>query len=120
KAPELRYTSGGIAVTRFTLAVNRNYTNQQGEREADFIPVVVWRAQAETSAKYLGKGRLVAVSGRIQTGSYESSEGQRKYTTDVVADDVRFLDWGKDKREEQEQPETPGFTPIDSDEKLPF
>ena len=93
--PELRYTSSGIAVTRFTLAVDRNYTNQQGERQADFIPIVVWRGQAETSAKYLSKGRLVAVSGRIQTGSYETPEGQRRYTTDVVADEVRFLDWGE-------------------------
>lgn len=120
KAPELRYTSGGIPVTKFTLAVNRNYTNQQGEREADFIPIVVWRSQAESCCKYLAKGRLVAVSGRIQTGSYETSEGERKFTTDVVADAVRFLDWGKDKREEQDQPETSDFTPLDSDESLPF
>ena len=129
--PELRYTSGGIAVTRFTLAVDRNFTNQQGEREADFIPIVVWRGQAETSAKYLNKGRLVAVSGRIQTGSYETPEGQRRYTTEVVADDVRFLDWGDGKADKSSDSgrsqdtydtSTPeGFHPFDGgDDELPF
>src|SRR5690554_4011318 len=122
--PELRYTSSGIAVTRFTLAVDRNYTNQQGERQADFIPIVVWRGQAETSAKYLSKGRLVAVSGRIQTGSYETPEGQRRYTTDVVADEVRFLDWGEartgrdpevDRAPDDSFGGIPGFTPLDTD-----
>ncbi len=95
--PELRYTTSGIPVARFTLAVNRNFTNQQGEREADFIPIVVWRGQAETSARYLNKGRLVAVAGRIQTGSYDTPDGQRRYTTEVVADEVRFLDWREGK-----------------------
>lgn len=118
KDPEIRYTSGGTAVTRFTLAANRNYTNQQGEREADFIPIVVWRAQAESSAKHLSKGRLVAVSGRIQTGSYDTPEGERRYTTDVVADDVKFLEWGE--RKEQVEDETPEFSPIDGDDELPF
>ncbi len=129
--PELRYTSGGIAVTRFTLAVDRNYTNQQGEREADFIPIVVWRGQAETSAKYLNKGRLVAVSGRIQTGSYETPEGQRRYTTEVIADDVRFLDRGDSKpsgesdvgrtQDSYHNDSTPGFTDLgDGDDELPF
>lgn len=128
--PELRYTSSGVPVARFTLAVNRNFTNQQGEREADFIPIVVWRGQAETSARYLNKGRLVAVAGRIQTGSYETPDGQRRYTTEVVADEVRFLDWG-DRRADtstessmsQDSVDTtiPGFDPYDGGEdELPF
>ena len=85
--PELRYTSSNIASVRFTLAVNRNFTNQNGEREADFINCVAWRNQAENIKKYVSKGSLVSVEGRIQTGSYEK-DGQRIYTTDVVADNV--------------------------------
>jgi len=92
KDPEIRYLPSGVAVTTFFLAVNRNFTNQQGEREADFIPIVVWRGLAETCSKYLSKGRLVAVSGRIQTRSYEGKDGQRRYVTEVVADEVVFLD----------------------------
>ncbi|NLO82741.1 MAG: single-stranded DNA-binding protein [Clostridiales bacterium] len=89
--PEIRHIPTGVAVTTFTLAVNRNFTNQQGEREADFIPIVVWRGLAETCARYLSKGRLVAVSGRIQTRSYER-DGQRRYVTEVIGDEVVFLD----------------------------
>lgn len=89
--PELRYTASNIPSTRFTLAVNRNFQNQNGETEADFINVVVWRKQAENVKKYVSKGSLIAVEGRIQTGSYER-EGQRVYTTDVVADNVQFLE----------------------------
>ena len=89
--PELRYTSSNIASVRFTLAVNRNFTNQNGEREADFINCVAWRNQAENIKKYVSKGSLVSVEGRIQTGSYEK-DGQRIYTTDVVADNVQFLE----------------------------
>ncbi len=117
KEPDLRYTASGIPVTRFTLAVNRNYANQQGEREADFIPITVWRGLAENCAKYLAKGRLVAVSGRIQTGSYDK-DGQRVYTTDVVADEVTFLEWGN--KQEQGEGDIPGFIPYESDEELPF
>lgn len=89
--PELRYTSSNIPSVRFTLAVNRPFENQNGEREADFINIVVWRKQAENVKKYVSKGSLVAVEGRIQTGSYEK-DGQRVYTTDVVADNVQFLE----------------------------
>ena len=91
KDPELRYTSSNIPSVRFTLAVNRTFSNQNGEREADFITVVVWRNQAENVKKYVGKGSLIAVEGRIQTGSYEK-DGQRVYTTEVVADNVQFLE----------------------------
>ncbi|MGA9172965.1 MAG: single-stranded DNA-binding protein [Thermoactinomyces sp.] len=90
--PELRYTPSGVAVTRFSIAVNRNYTNQNGEREADFINIVTWRGLAENCANYLKKGSLVGVDGRLQTGKYENQEGRTVYTTDVVADDVRFLE----------------------------
>lgn len=89
--PELRYTASNIPSTRFTLAVNRTFQNQNGETEADFINVVVWRKQAENVKKYVSKGSLIAVEGRIQTGSYER-DGQRVYTTDVVADNVQFLE----------------------------
>ncbi len=89
--PELRYTSSNIATTRFTLAVNRPFQSQNGEQGTDFINVVVWRKQAENVKKYVSKGSLVAVEGRIQTGSYEK-DGQRIYTTDVVADSVQFLE----------------------------
>ncbi len=94
--PELRYTPNGIAVANFSLAVDRSYTNQQGERETDFINIVVWRKLAETCANYLGKGRLVAVDGSLQVRSYETQEGQRRTVAEVVAENVRFLDKPKD------------------------
>lgn len=92
KDPELKYTQTGIAVTRFTLAVNRAFSNQQGEREADFVLCVAWRKQAENIANFLRKGSLVGVDGRIQTGSYEGQDGKRVYTTEVVADSTQFLE----------------------------
>lgn len=90
--PELRYTPAGVAVTQFTLAVDRNFTGANGEREADFIPVVAWRQLGETCANYLRKGRLTAVEGRIQVRNYENNEGKRVYVTEVIADNVRFLE----------------------------
>ncbi|OUM93703.1 MAG: single-stranded DNA-binding protein [Thermobacillus sp. ZCTH02-B1] len=90
--PEMRYTPSGVAVTQFTLAVDRPFTNSAGEREADFIPIVVWRQLAETCANYLRKGRLAAVEGRIQVRHYDNNEGRRVYVTEVVADNVRFLE----------------------------
>jgi len=91
--PELRYTPAGVAVTQFTLAVDRPFVNQQThEREADFIPIVTWRQLAETCANYLRKGRLTAVEGRIQVRSYDNNEGRRVYVTEVIADNVRFLE----------------------------
>ncbi len=96
--PELKYTAtGGVAVTTFTLAVDKSFVNQQGERETDFIPIVTWRKQAELCANYLNKGSLVAVDGRIQVRTYDDKEGQRRWVTEVVADVVRFLD----KKEKQ-------------------
>nr|WP_027725624.1 single-stranded DNA-binding protein [Tuberibacillus calidus] len=90
--PELRYTPSGVAVANFTIAVNRPFTNQQGEREADFIQIVVWRRQAENVANFVGKGSLVGIDGRLQTRSYDNSEGRRVYVTEVVADNVQFLE----------------------------
>jgi len=90
--PELRYTPSGVAVATFTLAVNRNFTNQQGEREADFINCVVWRRPAENVANYLKKGSLAGVDGRLQTRSYEDQTGRRVFVTEVVADSVQFLE----------------------------
>lgn len=101
KDPELRYLQSGMAVTNFTLAIERQMTKEKkdeakrrGETTADFIPVTVWGKQAESCAKYLAKGRMVAVHGRIQTGSYEK-EGKRIYTTEIVAQNIQFLEWGE-------------------------
>lgn len=91
KDPELRYTPNGKAVASFTLAVDRPFKNQQGEREADFINIVAWGTQAENCANYLSKGKLAAVDGRLQIRSFEGQDGQRRWITEVVADTVRFL-----------------------------
>lgn len=90
--PELRYTPNGNAVTTFTLAVNRPFTNQQGERDADFVQIVVWRKSAEACANYLRKGSLAGIDGRIQTRNYEDQDGKRVYVTEVVAESVQFLE----------------------------
>lgn len=92
KDPELRYTASGVAVATFTLAVNRAFQNQQGEREADFINCVVWRKPAENVANFLKKGSLAGVDGRIQTRNYEGQDGRRVYVTEVVAESVQFLE----------------------------
>lgn len=92
KDPELRYTPSGVAVATFTLAVNRTFTNQQGDREADFINCVIWRRPAENVANFLKKGSLAGVDGRIQTRNYEGQDGKRVYVTEVVAESVQFLE----------------------------
>lgn len=89
--PELRYTGNNTAVATFSLAVNRNFSNQNGEREADFINIVVWRKQAENVKNYLTQGSQVAIDGRIQTRSYDDQQGQKRYITEVIADNVEFL-----------------------------
>lgn len=90
--PELRYSSSNTPIVNFTIAIDRQYTNKDGQRETDFIRIVAYNKQAENISKYVTKGSLVAVDGRIQTGSYEDKDGKRVYTTDVVADRVQFLD----------------------------
>ena len=92
KDPDLRYTPTGVPVATFTLAVNRTFSNQQGEREADFINIVVWRKPAENAAKFLKKGNIAGVDGRIQTRNYEDQDGKRVYVTEVVAESVQFLE----------------------------
>ena len=89
--PELRYTGSNTAVASFTVAVNRTFTNSNGEREADFINIVVWRKQAENVKNYLSQGSQVAIDGRIQTRNYDDKDGNKRYVTEVVADNVEFL-----------------------------
>ena len=90
--PELRYTPSNVAVATFSLAVNRNFKNQAGDREADFISCIMWRQQAENFANWLKKGALVGITGRIQTRSYDNQQGQRVYVTEVVADNFQLLE----------------------------
>lgn len=89
--PEMRTTPSGVATTSFSIAVQRNYANAQGDREADFINCVAWRKQAENIAKYCTKGSQVAVDGRIQTRNYDAQDGTKRYVTEVIADNVTFL-----------------------------
>lgn len=120
KDPELKYLGNGTPVSTFTLAVNRTFKNKDGEREADFISVVVWRKQAENVANYVGKGSQVAVSGRLQTRNYENKEGQRVYITEVVAEEVHFLD-SKGQKPREEQAPDQDLYPLEGDESdLPF
>lgn len=99
--PELRYTQSGKAVCNFNLAVDRPFTSQSGEREADFIDIVVWQKQAENVAKYLSKGRQAAVEGRLQIRSYEANDGTRRWRSEVIADRVEFLGGGGGNRSTQ-------------------
>ncbi len=121
--PEMRVLQSGTATTRFTLAVDRAMSKEKkqeaqskGNQTADFVPVTVWGKQAEHCANYLAKGRLVGVQGRIQTGSYEK-DGQRVYTTDVVANNVQFLEFG-DRPSGQAQGAQPTFE--ETDDPFPF
>lgn len=95
KDAELKFTAGtGKAVANFILAVDRRY-KKEGQQQADFIPIVVWGKSAENTANYTAKGKLVGISGRIQTRSYEAKDGSRRYITEVVAEEVQFLEWAK-------------------------
>ncbi|MEJ7344726.1 single-stranded DNA-binding protein [Staphylococcus haemolyticus] len=104
KDPEFRTTQSGVNVATFTLAVNRTFTNAQGEREADFINIVVFRKQADNVNNYLKKGNLAGVDGRIQSRSYENNEGRRVFVTEVVADSVQFLE-PKNNNQQNSQPQ---------------
>ena len=139
--PELRYLTSGMAVSRFTIAVDKDLTREKkqeleskGQPTADFINIVVWGKQAENCANYLVKGRLVAIQGRIQTGSYTAQDGTKRYTTDVVADRVQFLEWGEARQGGQSRDfnqnfnqsrdfgmdiDMDGFHPADDDD-IPF
>ena len=122
--PDMRYLPNGTAVTSFTLAVDRPFTNSSGEKEADFIPIVTWRQLAEVCANYLRKGRLCAVEGRIQVRHYDNNEGKRVYVTEVVADNVRFLERPKENSENRGRNDDPFGDvgkPLDiGPEDLPF
>lgn len=126
--PELRYTTTGVATTQFTLAVERTFKN--GDQDADFITVVTWRQTAEACANYLRKGLLTAVEGRLQVRNYENNEGKRVYVTEVIADNVRFLEYNREggqQLERQEEASRQYGAPFDdgkpidiSDDDLPF
>lgn len=129
KDPELRYTPSNQAVATFSLAVNRNFKGQNGEREADFINCVIWRQQAENLANWAKKGALIGITGWIQTRSYENQQGQRVYVTEVVADNFQLLESRKDRGNQMQSHSQPDFgrneqmqsNPMDiSDDDLPF
>lgn len=104
KDPEYRQTQSGVSTATFTLAVNRTFKNKNGEREADFINVVVFRQQADNVNNYLSKGQLAGVDGRIQSRSYENQEGRRIFVTEIVADSVQFLE-PKNNNQQNNQPQ---------------
>ena len=118
--PELRYTPNGVPVAGFALAVDRPFTNQQGQRETDFFDIVVWRKQAELVSNHLQKGRLVAVQGRLQVRSYETSEGQRRKVYEIVADRVAFLDRKPQQQNTQNTSESLGEEVKLPDDEVPF
>jgi single-strand DNA-binding protein len=113
---ELKYTQGGTAVAQFTLAVSRKFTNQQGERESDFINCVVWRKSAENFSKFTHKGSLVGVEGHIQTRTYDNKEGQKVYVTEVIVENFALLE---PKSQAANQGSTNSSQPADDDD-LPF
>ena len=128
---ELRYTPRNQAVATFSLAVNRNFKSQNGEREADFINCVIWRQQAENLSNWAKKGALIGITGRIQTRNYENQQGQRVYVTEVVAEKFQLLEFNKqnDQNQTKNRSQQPNFgrnepmqsSPMDiSDDDLPF
>lgn len=113
--PELRRTPQGDAVTSFTLAVNRNFTSRDGQQQADFINCVVWRKPAENVERYCSKGSLVGVEGRIQTRSYDNSQGQKVYVVEVICDSVQFLETRAACERAQSQPQMQMQQPQNND-----
>lgn len=130
KDVDLRYTQSNVAVATFTLAVNRTFKNENGERETDFINCVMWRQQAENLANWAKKGALIGITGCIQTRSYDNQQGQRVYVTEVVAEQFQLLESRNSQsqsqgQQKQTQQQTPDFSrqgaPMDiSDDDLPF
>ena len=117
--PELKYTQTQMAVARFTLAVDRMF-KKEGQPTADFINITVWGKVAENVGKYIGKGRLVSVSGRIQTRSWDDKDGKRQFATEVVADSVQFLDRASETASRSDEGENFGFSPVEGEDDLPF
>jgi len=130
KDVELRYTPSNVAVATFTLAVNRTFKNENGDREADFINCVMWRQQAENLASWAKRGALIGITGRIQTRSYDNQQGQRVYVTEVVAEQFQLLEskgqqGNQGQQRQQTQQQEPDFSrqgaPMDiSSDDLPF
>ena len=121
KDPEISTTTNGVSVCRFALAVTRRYTNSSGEREADFINIVVWRALAENCHKFLRKGSKAAVTGALQSRAYDAPDGSKRYVTEVVADEVEFISTknGDGMETKKDEEEVNKLEPID-DNDLPF
>ncbi len=128
--PELATTNGGVSVCRFTIAVQRRFQNAEGERDADFINIVVWRGQAENCHRFLKKGSKCAVVGRLQTSSYEAQDGSKRYVTEVIADEVEFVGtrprddesgatFSKEPQQASSKKQVAELEPID-DDSLPF
>lgn len=122
KNPELRFTPGtGLAVSTFTIAVDRR-VNKEGKKETDFIPIVVWGKQGENVANYMSKGKLIGISGRIQTRNYEGKDGIKRYVTEIVADEVQFLERSDNSNT---TPNNNNYDdgwndPVDDSEEVPF
>jgi single-strand DNA-binding protein len=109
KDPELKFTPGnGTAVATLTLAVDRKLPGKDGKREADFVPIVIWGKQAEATANYMAKGRMMGVSGRLQIRSYDAKDGTKRYVTEIVAEEVQFLDKGTSTSTDSNKPATQG------------
>lgn len=124
KDPEVRYISDSqMAVARFSIAIDRP-VRSDGEKKTDFPNIVAFGKQAENCERFLGKGRLVGIQGRIQTGSYKNKNGDTVYTTEVVANNVEFLDWGDDnkksERQEKQEDVPEGFAALEDEECIPF
>jgi single-strand DNA-binding protein len=119
KDPELKSTQSNISFVNFTLAVNRSFSSQNGEQEADFIQCIAWRKQAENMTQYLHKGSLIGVEGRIQTRTYEADNGTR-YITEVVCDSVQFLESKSERQEEKQDDYRKNQEPLNVDSSLPF
>lgn len=120
--PELKFTPGtGTAVATFSIAIDRKFKKEGGEKETDFIPIVVWGKSAENCANFTAKGKLIGISGRIQTRSYDAKDGTKRYVTEVVAEEVQFLEWSRKAGQKQEQTENyvENLTPVD-DGDIPF
>ncbi len=122
--PEVSETSTGVPYCRFSIAVNRNFTNADGNREADFFNIIVWRGQAEPCGRFLKKGSKIALVGSLQNRSYEDKDGVKRTVTDIVASEVEFLTTNRAEDEEQEvkpvKKERLSLQPVDSDNDLPF
>lgn len=120
KDPELKFTPGnGTAVCTFTMAVDRKY-KKEGQPSADFVPIVVWGKIAESTANYMSKGKLIAVAGRLETRSYDGKDGGKRYITEVIADEVKFLEYGQQQGSSTSSYGGPDMTPVDDGEDMPF